>query len=131
MTVFGGLYSVRGYKEDEIVADGGTLISAQYEFDLTQYSQPKESNDDLKKTNQIPWFSKLALVAFNDFARAKTKHPVEGEKGIQQLCSIGTGVIAAIGDNFDAAIYYGHPLISTADTDKGNGRWSFSFTLRW
>ncbi len=34
MTIFGGMYTVRGYKESEIVADGGTLASVQYEYDF-------------------------------------------------------------------------------------------------
>ena len=34
MTTFGGMYTVRGYDEYEVVADGGMLASAQYELTL-------------------------------------------------------------------------------------------------
>lgn len=132
MTTFGGLYSVRGYKEDEIVADGGVLFSAQYEFDLVKHNQVRarretESEDTSKKS----WLRKLALLSFVDSARAITKSPVPGEQGIQELFSVGVGLAATLGDNFDAGIYYGHPLRSTGDTKRGRGRWSFNFIMRW
>lgn len=132
MTTFGGLYSARGYKEDEIVADGGVLLSAQYEFDLVKHNESKENREpESEEEAAKPRLTKLALLAFTDFARAKIKSPVPGEKGVQELCSIGIGTAIAIGDHFDAGIYYGWPLRSTADTRKGRGRWSFSFVLRW
>ncbi|MHC4488539.1 MAG: ShlB/FhaC/HecB family hemolysin secretion/activation protein [Planctomycetota bacterium] len=132
MTAFGGLYSVRGYEEDEIVADGGLLFSAQYEFDLVKYNQSKENREtESEETAKKRWLRKLALLTFIDFARAKAKDPVPGEKGLQELCSIGMGTGMRLGDNFDANIYYGWPLRSTADTRAGHGRWGFSFTRRW
>jgi hemolysin activation/secretion protein len=132
MTTFGGLYSVRGYKENEIVADGGLLLSAQYEFDLVKYSEAKENNqNDSTETVKKPWLRKLALLTFIDYGRAKIKSPVPGENGIQELCSIGVGTTVRLGDNFDANIYYGYPLRSTTDTREGRGRWSFNFIRRW
>jgi len=132
MTTFGGLYSVRGYEEDEIVADGGLLVSAQYEFDLVKHNESKEVNHvDSDKPAEKDWLRKFALLAFTDYARAKTKDHVAGEKGVVEICSVGTGAIVSLGDHCDARIYYGWPLTSTADTKKGHGRWSFSFIIRW
>jgi hemolysin activation/secretion protein len=132
MTTFGGLYSVRGYEEDEIVADGGMLLSAQYEFDLVKYSSSMtESESESEETAEKPWLRKLALLAFTDYGRAKTEDPVPGEKETEELSSVGIGTAVEIGDNLNAAIYYGFPLKSTTDTEKGHGRWSFSFVLRW
>jgi hemolysin activation/secretion protein len=132
MTVFGGLYSVRGYEEDEIVADGGMLLSAQYEFDLIKHiNSTAESESESEETARKPWLRKLALLAFTDIGRAKTQDPVEGEKEIEELSSVGIGTAVGLGENLDAAVYYGYPLQSTMNTDKGHGRWSFSFVLRW
>ena len=132
MTAFGGLYSVRGYKENEVVADGGVLLSAQYEFDLVKHSRSGENREtESEQTVKKPWLNKLALLAFTDFARAKTKNAVAGEKGVQELCSIGVGTTVALGEHLDAGIYYGCPLRSTDDTREGKGRWNFSFILRW
>ena len=132
MTTFGGLYSVRGYKEDEIVADGGTLFSAQYEFDLVRHSESKADGEtESEEKAEKVWLRKLALLTFADFAWAKTINPVAGEKEIQDLRSIGLGTIVELGDNLHGGIYYGWPLRSTADTRTGHGRWNFSFILRF
>jgi hemolysin activation/secretion protein len=136
MTTFGGFYSVRGYDEDEIVADGGILMSGQYEFDLVKHSESIESPVDKSEATledmrrDKPWLRKLAPLAFIDFGRAKIKNALSSERGIQELCSLGVGTIAEFGDNFSTGIYYGWPLRGTEDTDKGDGRLNFTFVYR-
>ena len=126
MTSFGGMYTIRGYDEYEIVADGGILASIQYEYDLVRHSQAIESetvaNEELKK---------LAPLAFFDYGRTNVESPVPGEKGNQTIYSVGVGVAFEIGNNFSGALYYGHPLKDTVDTNSGNGRLSASAMLRW
>jgi hemolysin activation/secretion protein len=127
MTSFGGMYSVRGYDEYEIVADGGVLASIQYEFDLVRHSQvvepEKTPNEDLRK---------LAPLAFFDFGRSLIEDPVAGvEDKHQTIYSVGVGTLFEIGNNFSAAIYYGYPLKATDDTRKGKGRLNASAMLRW
>lgn len=126
MTSFGGMYTVRGYDEYEIVADGGILASIQYEYDLVRHSQAVESetvaNEELKK---------LAPLAFFDYGRTNVESPVPGEKGNQTIYSVGVGVAFEIGNNFSGALYYGHPLKDTVDTNSGKGRLSASAMLRW
>jgi len=133
MTTFGGLYSVRGYKEDEIVADEGTLMSFQYEFDLVQYSNPGDNSDNESSEvqNNGLELTKLAPLAFFDFGRAKIEDAVAGEKETQELCSIGMGLLIDVGNDFSAGIYYGWPLKETIDTDEGSGRFGFSFIKRF
>jgi hemolysin activation/secretion protein len=132
MSVFGGLYSVRGYKEDEIVADGGMLASAQYEFNLVKYIESAESvNDESQRSSQDGWLSRAAVLCFTDFGRAKTIDTVAGEKGTQELVSAGLGGIFEMSDDITAAVYYGWALRATDETDRGQGRWSFSFVKRW
>jgi hemolysin activation/secretion protein len=126
MTSFGGMYSIRGYDEYEIVADGGILASVQYEFDLIRHGQATETeviaNEDIRK---------LAPLAFLDFGRTKTKDPVAGEDKNTTLYSIGVGTVFEIGNNFSGAIYYGYPLKKTISTRQGKGRLSASAMLRW
>jgi hemolysin activation/secretion protein len=127
MTTFGGLYSVRGYEEDEIVADGGILLSGQYEFDLSRIGESKRDQSPEPEDAEKPLVRKLAPVAFIDSARAKIKHPVAGERAVQELCSVGTGLIIETEGNFSAAIYYGWALRGTEETDRGDGRLCMSF----
>lgn len=133
MTVFGGLYTVRGYEEDEIVADGGILLSGQYEFDIVRHVWPEQEDiTSAGTTNRDKsWLRKLAPLVFVDFGRAKIEDPRHGEKRIQELASVGIGAIAEVQDNFTGALYYGWPLRSTADTDKGNGRLNISLVYRF
>ncbi|MCJ7653528.1 MAG: hypothetical protein MUO75_07500, partial [Actinobacteria bacterium] len=138
MTLFGGFYSVRGYKEYEIVADGGVLASIQYEFDLVKYDQKAEGTSIAggpargdKSQAQKPWLRRLAPLAFIDYGRAKTNSPVAGEQDVRELCSIGTGAIVVLGDNFMGTIYYGWPLRETDETDRYDGRFNFSFLYRF
>jgi hemolysin activation/secretion protein len=137
MTTFGGFYSVRGYEEDEIVADGGILVSGQYEFDLVKYSESKETPEETSESesgqaggNNLR-LRKLAPLAFIDYGRAKNKSPVADEQGIRELCSVGVGTIIELGDNFSAGIYYGWALRGTDETDKGDGRLNISCVYRF
>lgn len=137
MTTFGGFYSVRGYDEDEIVADGGILMSGQYEFDLVKHRESLENREATSEASSEetqdnkPWLRKLAPLAFFDFGRAKIKSPLVGEQGTQELFSLGVGTIAELGDNFSAGIYYGWPLRGTDQTNKGDGRLNFSCIYRF
>ena len=126
MTSFGGMYSVRGYDEYEIVADGGLLASIQYEYDMVRHNQAIDAepiaDEELKK---------LAPLAFFDYGRTNVESPVAGEEGNQTLYSVGFGVAFEIGNNFSAAVYCGVPLKDTPDTNSGNSRISASAMLRW
>jgi hemolysin activation/secretion protein len=130
MTAFGGLYSVRGYEEYELVADGGLLYSVQYEYDLVKYCESKE--DMTEPQGKSDWqFTRLAPLAFFDFARAKTEDPVPGEQSVEEFASVGLGLSATFANDLDANLYYGFPLKSTPKTDSGDGRVGVNVLMRW
>ena len=129
MTTFGGMYTVRGYKESGIVADGGILASAQYEFDLVKHEQSMETPRPM--TEEKPWLRKLAPLAFFDYGRAKMEDRVAGENRAEELYSVGVGGIIELGDNFSGAVYYGFPLKATSTTDTKDGRLNLSLMMRW
>ena len=140
MTTFGGLYSVRGYKEDEIVADGGILASFQYKFDLTNYIDKKHSVEGQEKEpvsykNKAMWPPDFSFLAFTDYGRAKMRHPVSGELSIETLLGAGLGIGVDMGNNFSARIYYSWPLLDLegdGKTKSGDaGVWNFNFVYRW
>lgn len=126
MTSFGGMYSIRGYDEYEIVADGGMLASLQYEYDLVRHRRADGAGALIRED-----LRKLAPLAFVDFGRTKMKDPVPGEEKSETLLSIGVGTIFEIGNNFSGAIYYGLPLKDTAGTRSGKGRINASAMIRW
>jgi len=133
MTTFGGLYSVRGYKEDRIVADGGIIASLQYKFDLTKHQNyiiGAEEKPSSNKNGEI-WPPNISLLAFTDYGQAKIKNPVAGEERTQNLWGTGVGTLLEVGENLDAAIYYGWPLNSVEGTGSGNSRLHVSVIYRW
>jgi hemolysin activation/secretion protein len=125
MTSFGGMHSVRGYDEYEIIADGGLLASVQYEFDLVRYNEALEqksiANQDVRK---------IAPLVFIDYGRSRIVEAVPGEEWRRTLCSVGTGVAVELGKHFSGAMYYGYPLRATEDTRRGKGRLNISLMLR-
>ena len=133
MTSFGGMYTVRGYDEYEIVADGGILASLQYEFDLIKYDEVMNPSEEEAESTAADKYrlKKLAPLVFLDFGRTTVQHPVPGEERHQTLFSAGVGTIFEIGDNFSGGVYYGYPLKETPDTRRGKGRVNVGFLLRW
>jgi len=137
MTSFGGMYSVRGYDEYEIVADGGILASVQYEFDWLKYNSAVERNEVAADPNRSQstagdsMLRKLSPLVFMDYGRTDIKDPVAGEKDNQTLWSVGVGGLIELGDNLSGACYYGYPLRATDETRRGKGRLNVSFMLRW
>jgi hemolysin activation/secretion protein len=130
MTTFGGMYTVRGYKESQIVADGGVLASMQYEYDLVKHDQAQNAASGISQEN-APWVKKLAPLVFLDMGRAKMVSPVAGEEPLEELLSIGTGLIIELGKHFNAAVYYGFPLRATESTTSKEGRVNVGLMLRW
>jgi hemolysin activation/secretion protein len=136
MTSFGGMYTVRGYDEYEVVADGGILASLQYEFDLVRYEQTKgimQEEPEREEKDKDLEIKKFAPVVFADYGRTTVRHPRPNlsEKDHVTMFSVGLGAILELGEHFNGVVYYGYPLRKTADTRTGKGRVNVGFMLRW
>ncbi len=135
MSAFGGLYTVRGYDEDEYVADGGVILSAQYRFDLTRYLHRDDQLDDEQGDSDAPEVQdngppKVSLLAFTDYAKGKTIDPIPGEISRQIMWGAGVGTSIEFNNNLSAAVYCSWPLKDTVGTDSGSETWNFSFMFR-
>jgi hemolysin activation/secretion protein len=130
MTTFGGMYTVRGYEESAIVADGGVLASFQYEYDLIKRDQAKAAREGTPR-DKTPRLRKLAPVAFFDYGRARTEDAVPGEKSREELYSVGGGLLFEYGESFSGGAYYGYPLKAATGTATGDGRVNVYFMLQW
>ncbi len=128
LTTFGGMYTVRGYEEYEIVTDGGILTSLQYEYDLAAKEQSLKEDPE-----EDPFISKLAPLVFFDYGLAETEDPVTGigETEDRELASVGAGLKLELSNSLTGTVFYGYPLIETEDTDEGTGRVHAGFLLRW
>ena len=130
MSLFGGMYTVRGYKESGIVADGGLLASVQYEYDLVKKDEAKEAGSASVEKKGL-YLKKLSPLVFFDYGRAKIEDSVPGERGAQELYSVGLGLILELGEHVSAGAYYGYPLTATDSTDTKDGRLNLGFMVRW
>lgn len=132
MTSFGGMYTVRGYDEYEILADGGILASLQYEFDIIKHQEAMAGPQvEEPETGEKPFVRKLAPLAFVDYGRTTINHPTATEQRHEELCSVGGGMLLELGDNFSGGVYYGYPLMDTVDTRTGDGRLNVNLMYRW
>ena len=136
MTTFGGLYSVRGYEEDALVADGGVLASLEYRWRLT--GSPGQATPDRDDKSKTTWSTDVSLLGFTDYGQAQIQDPVAGELEDQDLWSVGLGTLIEVGDNFQVSVYHGRALreiVRPSDghvlADSGDGQWHFSFLYRW
>jgi len=133
MTTFGGLYSVRGYPEDQVVGDEGYLWSIQYEHDLIASDKVRDREAGIEPVETEEGnleFKRLAPVLFVDGAHAAVIDSVVGEKSDYDFLSFGTGVIGQLGDNLSGEFYYGWPLKSSTNSNV-DGEYHLSFKLVW
>ena len=49
----------------------------------------------------MDWMIWVKILAFFDYGRAKMKHPVAGEERIQELSSVGLGMLVELGEHFN------------------------------
>jgi hemolysin activation/secretion protein len=137
MTSFGGMYSVRGYQEYEVVADGGIIGSVQYEYDLIAADKAKMTDEEKAQKEQQeknPYeIKKAAPLCFLDYGQSTVNDPVMGigERTHVEMMSLGLGFLLDVGDHFSGAVYYGIPIRETTYTDKGEGRVNANLMLKW
>jgi hemolysin activation/secretion protein len=131
MTSFGGMYTVRGYDEYEVIADGGILASLQYEYDLVRADTVTKYATRTESEKGKYFLRKLAPLVFMDYGRSTIEDAQASEDRNTEMCSLGAGLITEIGKNFTGTVYYGYPLIATDETHTGKGRLNAGVTLRW
>ncbi|BAQ65242.1 ShlB/FhaC/HecB family hemolysin secretion/activation protein [Geminocystis sp. NIES-3709] len=110
----GGVYTVRGYSQDALLADNGFFASSELRGNILQ----------------IPhWKTTLQISPFFDFGTVWNNDDISLQKN--SLASVGLGLKLLVSDVFSARIDYGIPLINLEEdnnTLQGDGVY-FSFEL--
>lgn len=113
----GGVSTVRGYRQDELLADNGFFVSAEIRFPILK----------------IPdWQTQVQLAPFFDLGRVWNSNE-ENELTQERLASVGMGLNLAVGQQLQARLDWGIPLIeldTDADTLQESGL-HFSVTYRF
>jgi len=89
----GGMHTVRGYRENEIVRDNGAVASLEIRIPLLR---------DTATDSDI-----LQLAPFLDIGYAWDTHNPKRE---ELMCSAGPGLLLALDEQVDARLYWGVPF---------------------
>lgn len=111
----GGLYTVRGYRENQQVSDQG--LNASLEFRV-----PFWTSDDGR--------SKLQIAPFYDYGAVWNRH--RPTPGPQYFSGVGAGVLLNYKRKLDAALYYAHAFqdFDNPSDDLQDDGIHFSVTLK-
>ncbi|MFM6135582.1 MAG: ShlB/FhaC/HecB family hemolysin secretion/activation protein, partial [Sphaerospermopsis kisseleviana] len=105
----GGQQSVRGYRQDQLLADNGLFASGELRTSIIKI--PK-------------WQTTVQLSPFFDFGTVWNHYNSETKILKQTLSSVGLGLRFLVGNNFNARIDWGIPLVKidrSGNTLQENG----------
>jgi len=105
----GGQQSVRGYRQDQLLADNGLFASAELRGSIVKI--PK-------------WQTTVQLSPFFDFGTVWNHSDSEVKIPKKTLSSVGLGLRFLVGNNFNARIDWGIPLVKldrSGNTLQENG----------
>ena len=121
--VIGGLYSVRGYPQNEAGGDSVYIASAEYRFHLPRVLPIR------REAAQLPWLGSFRFVpqqvygrtdwdlvfsAFVDFGQTiRNRKDLGFLETDSQMLGVGLGVELRLKQNFRARLDWGHALFTT------------------
>ena len=98
----GGINSVRGYRQDLLLADNGAFASVELRQPIARVSQ---------------WNGLLQVTPFVDVGTAWNNSSSRYENNTNTLACVGLGLRWSQGNNFNAGVEWGIPLVSI-DTQR-------------
>ncbi|MEH2458801.1 ShlB/FhaC/HecB family hemolysin secretion/activation protein [Nostoc sp.] len=98
----GGINSVRGYRQDLLLADNGAFASVELRQPIARVSQ---------------WNGLLQVTPFVDVGTAWNNSSSRDENNTNTLASVGLGLHWSQSNNFTAGVEWGIPLVSV-DTQR-------------
>jgi hemolysin activation/secretion protein len=107
----GGIDTVRGYRQNQLVSDNGVVGSLELRFPLTKNS------------------SLLQLTPFVEVGSAWNNRGANPDP--QTIASLGLGVRWLVSPGFEARVDYGIPLVSVGDYDNSLQDNGLFFSLRY
>ena len=126
----GGQNTVRGYLENEVLADDGVVANLEMRTPIRHYSKLPRWMGKPENDKRYIDYEGLQFVVFLDGAYVTLKDTVGGEDDNYQLLSVGPGLRYSIGNGFQMRVDWGFPLEETEDSDTtGRGHFSLQFML--
>ncbi len=111
----GGLGSVRGYRQDQLLTDNGIFLSAEVQLPIFRVFEDT---------------GVVQFIPFIDYGTTWNSSGIDNPDD-QTLSSVGLGLQWRYGSNFNARLDWGIPLV---DVDSRERTWQENgiyFTMRW
>ncbi|MDY6783130.1 MAG: ShlB/FhaC/HecB family hemolysin secretion/activation protein [Cyanobacteriota bacterium] len=99
----GGALSVRGYRQDLLLADNGFFASAEVRFPILRISE---------------WDSLVQIAPFFDLATLWNFSDNPTALEVPTIYSAGVGLLWRVGRNFNARLDYGIPLVDVSSSRR-------------
>ncbi|PPQ31753.1 hemin-binding protein [Rhodoblastus sphagnicola] len=124
----GGLDTVRGYLESEVLGDNGVVGNIELRSpDVGGLLQEQLKNAGAEKAEPIMVFNEWRLFGFTDAGRASTLRPLPSQQTEFSVWSYGVGSRFKIFNYFNGVLTFAVPQISQTYTRAGNERVNFRF----
>ena len=111
----GGLRSVRGYRQDQLLTDNGLFLSAEVQFPIFRVFEDT---------------GVVQLIPFIDYGTTWNSSGISNPDD-QTLSSVGLGLQWRQGDNFSARLDWGIPLVDVNSRERTWQENGIYFTVRW
>lgn len=112
----GGMDTVRGYRERDVLGDSGVSATVEFRTPLITGFLPGFGRNEEKAAGKA---ARLQLVGFVDGAYVALKEIAEDQESSYSLCSAGCGVRLGIGSHAQLRFDWGVPLIELEGNESG------------
>lgn len=122
----GGLDTVRGYLESEVLGDNGVVGNLEVRSpDIGSMLQKQVKDETGQGAARFTTFNEWRFFAFTDAGTATVLNPLPEQQSTFDLWSYGVGARFKVFDGFNGMIAYSVPMISQAYTPARDPRVNF------
>lgn len=122
----GGLDSVRGYLESEVLGDDGVVGNVELRSaDIGQLLQSQIKDETGQGSARFTTFNEWRLFAFADAGRATVLQPLPEQQSQFDVWSYGVGTRFKVFNYMNGMLAYSVPMVSQAYTQARDPRFNF------
>lgn len=122
----GGLDTVRGYLESEVLGDDGVVGNLEIRSpDIGAMLQKQLKDETGKGAPRFTTFNEWRLFAFTDAARVRIQHPLPEQISQFDLWSYGVGSRFKVFNGINGVVALSVPMITQTYTRAGDPRFNF------
>lgn len=122
----GGLDTVRGYLESEVLGDDGVVGNLELRSPNVGAWLQKEMKDETGQgAPRFTTFNEVRVFGFADAGHVSIQRPLTEQQSKFDVWSYGAGTRFKVFDTFNGMVAYSVPMVSQAYTQAGSGRVNF------